>query len=68
MSNREPVRVTLGEDVKPWIVPHYVTTTDDGSIPVEALSAGSLDVMAQDFINRLYQNAGRNPPVLSRPR
>lgn len=62
------LRVTLGEDVKPWIVPNYMSPADkDGSpIHVADLSDGSLDVAAQDFINRLYENAGRRPPVLTR--
>lgn len=62
----EPIKITL-DDVKPWIVPRCITRAEgDGFINVDQLSDGSLDVMAQDFINRLYQNAGRRPPVLRR--
>lgn len=62
----DPVKITL-DQVKPWIIPACVSRAgEEGFVAVADLSEGSLDCMAQDFINRLYEKAGRRPPVLRR--
>ena len=49
---------------KPWIAPNFAPI--DGakrtSIPVTDLNPGTLDALAQQWLNQLYAKCNRKPP------